>query len=400
MTDLRTVLEVATDEIKSPDLAGNALAAAGLRRARRRGALTATVAAALVAGVVLVPRVAGPSPDPVKEPATTPTPTPTPVDTDPATQAVWDPRSIGEAPLRPTRVPAQLDLQDAQGPSVQEQPMSGIVAALRDESSLRLLNTDGTWRTVSVTASQGVPFGVGDVERPSISSDGTRVAVATEAGIRVIDGTTGAEGVVAWPERFAPPWDNPPNVEWRPGDDGFIVFDYRPPWLVGLDGSSREAPYRRSFELAVDPVGPVYQNDFETSTLLTWEGDEVVDESPFVQCERMVARHGLVACTTGSLEFSRSGPVVVDADTGEVVAYAPIKDRRAAYSDNGGLTVLGFLDEDTLLMLVGPGAYTAHDVPGDRHLAAWQFRTGEFQRISTGDATDIRALAVAPELVE
>lgn len=319
-------------------------------------------------------------------------------DTDPATQSVWDPSSIEAASLRPTRVPERIDLQSAQGPTLHEQPMSGIVAALRDDTSLRLLDAAGTWRTVSLTASQGVTFGVDDVRRPSISSDGTRVAVAIEAGIRVFDGTTGTERTIPWPELFAPPRDNPPDVEWQPGDDGFIVFDIVRTWLVGLDGSSREAPYR-SYALGIDPEGPVYQNDFEVNALLTWQGGEVVDEAPFIQCERIVAGYGMVACTAGSLQPSRSGPVVLDPTTGDVIAYAPIKDRNAIYSDNGGLTLLGFLDEDTLLMLVGPAAFHGNDVEEARFLASWQFRTGEFQRISTGDA-DMRSIALAPKLVD
>jgi hypothetical protein len=396
--DLHEVLSRASEGLDSPELVPRAVDLANARLARRRGALAMAVAAAVVAGVVLVPRVAGPSPEPVKDPAISPTPTPSVVDSDPATQPLWDPRTVGDAPLRPTRVPARLSLQDAQGSSLDEQPMSGIVAALPEQSSMRLLDVDGTWRTVAVEPVRGASFGVDDVARPAISSDGTRVALATDAGIRVID-VTGDERTVPWPERFSPPWDLPPNVEWQPGDEGFVVFDIARVWLVGLDGSSRAASYQ-SYALAIDPDGPIYQNDFENRTLLTWEGNEVVDESPFVQCERMVARHGLVACTTGSLQFGRSGPVVVEADSGDVVAYAPIKDRHAQYSDNGGLTVLGFVDEDTVLMIVGPAAYTAHDVDIERHLVAWQFRTGELERISTGPGPDLRALAVAPELVE
>ncbi len=397
--DLHKVLSRASEGQDAPELVHQAMVTANRRLARRRGGLAAGVATAVVAGLVLVPRILASSPDPVNQPASPTNPSATSVpDADPATQPIWDPLSIGAAPLRATKLPERIDLQTAQGPTLQEQPMAGIVAALRDDTNLRLLDTDGTWRTVSLTASQGDLFGVDDVERPSISSDGTRVAVAAVAGIRVIDATTGAERTIPWPETFAPPRDNPPNVEWQPGDDGFIIFDVARTWLVGLDGSSREAPYR-SYALGIDPDGPVYQNDFKVRTLLTWEGDRVVDKSPFVQCERMVAGYGMVACTTGSLQPSRSGPVVVAPETGKVIAYAPIKDPHATYSDNGGLTLLGFLDENTLLMAVGPAAFNSGDTEETRFLASWQFRTGEFQRISTGDA-DIRSIAVAPNLVE
>lgn len=276
--------------------------------------------------------------------------------------------------------------------------MSGIVAALRDARGLRLLDTDGTWRDVNVPHGGDVQFGVTDFARPAISADGTRVAVALEEGIRVVDATTGAERTIPWPPRFSGPRDTPPSLAWQPRDAGFIVFDTVRTLLVGLDGSHREAPFR-SYAFGVDADGPVHQNAFRRTRLVTWEEGEVVDRSPFVQCERMVAGYGLVACTAGSLQPFRSGPVVVDPRSGEIVAYAPVKDRNSIYSDNGGLTMLGFLDEDTLLMLVGPAAFGRDGVAGPRILASWQFRTGEFQRISIGGSS-MRSIAVAARLVD
>lgn len=329
----------------------------------------------------------------------TPAPRPTapgPTGLDPATQPVWDPASIETLSLRRTRLPERIDLRSAHGPTLLAQPMSGIVAAMRDAGGLRLLDTDGTWRLAPVPPTQHTVFGVTDFARPAISSDGTRVAVALEAGIRVIDATTGDESTIPWPPRFSGRRDAPPSVAWQPGDDGFFVFDTVWTWLVALDGSHREAPFR-SYAFGVDPDGRVYQSAFRVSRLVTREGNEVVDRSPFVQCERMVAAHGMVACTAGSLQSFRSGPVVVDPRTGKIIAYAPIKDRSSLYSDNGGLTVLGFLDEDTVLMVVGPPAFHRNGIGEERSLVSWQFRTGEFQRISTGR---LRSIAVAPQLVD
>jgi hypothetical protein len=322
--------------------------------------------------------------------------TPDPARWDPATQPVWDPRGIETLPLRRTRLPERIDPRSAHGPSVQERPMSGIVAAIHDVAGLRLLDTDGTWRLVPVLSGQDAVFGVTDYSRPSISFDGTRVAVAIEAGIRVIDATTGHEVTIPWPPPFSGRRDAPPSVVWQPGDDGFIVFDIVRTWLVALDGSHREAPFR-SYAFGVDPDGPVYENAFRTTRLVTWAGDRIIDRVPFVQCERMVADYGMVACTAGSLQSFRSGPVVVDPRTGKVIAYAPVKDPNSLYSDNGGLTVLGFLDEDTVLMVVGPPAFHRNGVGEVRSLVSWQFRTGEFHRISTGR---LRSIAVAPQLVD
>lgn len=401
--DLHEVLSRASDDQDAPEIVVRALAEANRRLARRRAGAAAAVATAVVAGIVLVRPLLGPSPDPVEDPATTQGPdrsgpaTPDVANTDP-TQPTWDPRSIERAPSRRTNLPSRINLQVAEGPSLLEQAMPGVVAALRDDTSLRLLSTDGTWRILPLEATQGYLVGANDVARPAISSDGTRVAIATEAGIRVIDVTTGTDDTIKWPKVFAQPRDYPPTVVWQPGDDGLVVFDIVRSWLVWLDASSRKAPYR-SYTLGIDPDGPVYQNDFQTSTLLTWEGDEVVAESPFIQCERLVAGYGMVACTTGSLQPSRSGPVVIDPATGEIIAYAPIEDPNAIYSDNGGLTLLGFLDDHTLLMLIGPATSQDDDIHEARYLATWEFRTGEFQRISTGD-TDLRSIAVAPALVD
>ncbi|MFC7360404.1 hypothetical protein [Nocardioides astragali] len=321
---------------------------------------------------------------------------PGPTRWDPATQPVWDPASIETLPLRRTRLPEQIDLRSAHGPTLLAQPMSGIVAAMRDAAGLRLLDTDGTWRLAPVPPAQHTVFGVTDFARPAISSDGTRVAVALEAGIRVIDATTGDESTIPWPPRFSGRRDAPPSVVWQPRDDGFFVFDTVWTWLVALDGSHREAPFR-SYAFGIDPDGPVYENAFRMTRLVTWAGDRVIDRSPFVQCERMVAAHGMVACTAGSLQSFRSGPVVVDPRTGKIIAYAPIKDRNSLYSDNGGLTVLGFLDEDTVLMVVGPLAFHRNGIGEERSLVSWQFRTGELQRISTGR---LRSIAVAPQLLD
>lgn len=393
-TELHELLNRASEHQDAPELVSLAVSISKRRLAYRRTGLAAAAAAIVVIGIVLVPRIAGPSPDPVDEPTSIPSPIKSALpDTGPATQPIWNLSSIKPAPVRTTKLPQQIDFQSARGPSLQEQPMSSIVAALAYDNNLQLLDVDGTWRSVSLTTGQGVPFSVSDVVRPSISSDGTRVAVAVEAGIRVIDVSTDTERTVPWPKQFAPPWDNTLYVVWRPGDDGFIVADATRTWMVGLDGSSQKTPYG-GHTLGIDPEGPVYESEFKTRTLVTWVDGTVVNSAPFIQCERIVAGYGMVACTAGNLEPFQSGPVVLDPVTGDIIAYAPMKDPNAIYSDNGGLTLLGFLDKDTLLMLVGPATFQAPAPEGERVLATWQFRTGKIQRISTGDAA-LRSISVA-----
>lgn len=406
-SELRDLLERSTDAIVGADLAASALEGARQQRGRRRAAGVVMAVAATVAVAVGVGQLASGgtrSNDPVDTPSTStsvPVPPPTPSATaGPATQPLWDPFSITEAPWGSMGLPETFVAPSSPGETVASQPMDGVVVAWpQEDADLQLLGTDGGWRTVPGTrdAVEGALYGT---VRPIISSDGTRVAMSTNAGILVVDVTTGEETTIPWPDEIAPPWDTAPGLRWLPGDEGFVVLHWRHTWLVDLDGGDRRAPYRGGYvSIGVDPDGMVYQNDYQRRTLITWEGDEAVREVPLYQCERLAAGYGLLACTTGSLEPGRSGPVVVDPATGDVVAYAPIKDRNAVYSDNGHLTALGFLDPETVLLVVGPADFRTGEVGEESwHLVAWEFRTGTFERITSGDSR-MQTVAVAPGLL-
>lgn len=407
MTDLRTLMESATDRIEAPHLAGAAIAEMHRRRRRTRSALVVTAALATLAVMLGVSQLGPGDPHtdgPVDTPSThlpQPDPIVSPSADGPATQTLWDPRDLPDAPVRASTLPAELSPPDSPGASVAEDPMAGVVVAWPQVGhDLRLLGTDGRWRTVPGTR-DAVAGSMYDVARPAISHGGTRVAMSTLAGILVVDVTTGEELIVPLPTELAPPWDTPPELRWLPGDEGFLVLQWKNNWLVDLDGESRRAPYRGVLpSIAVDPGGDVYQNDYTLRSLITWRGDEVVREAPLYQCERLVAGYGMVGCTTGSLTPSQSGPLVVDPATGEVIAYAPIKDRNSLYSDNAHLTVLGFIDAETALLIAGSGDVSATQTGGDSwHLVAWEFRSGTFERISTG-GTHMRTITVAPGLVE
>lgn len=406
MTELHGVLERATDRIVGGQLAARAGAIARRRRRRTRAATTFGAAVASVLVVVGLTQLGSPVPRseaPVVVPPTaTPSRAPAPAirvtDVDPATQPVWDPFDIGGAPLRPSRLPADLD-PPLDPPALTTMP--GVLVAWPEKGAdVRLLGTDGEWRTVAGTA-DAVRGTLVDQVLPAISHDATRVAMSTTDGLRVVDVTTGEDRTIAWPTPIAGPWDNAPQLQWLPEDDGVIVLHWRTPWLMRLDGSARAAPYPSSYVItAVDPGGAVYQNDYERRRLITWDGDTVLREAPFVQCERMVAEHGLLACTTGSLQSGRSGPVVIDPATGDVVAYAPIDDPSSAYSDNAFLTAKGFLDPETVLLLVGPMDFRTMKL-GDAewHLVAWRFRSGEFELLSSSDR-DLRGISIAAATVD
>lgn len=344
--------------------------------------------ALLVGGVSLVrdgsaePR----EPAPVAAPSS-PAPTPTSV----ASQPRWDPADLADAP----RSDLELDLPpDADPPSVREDPMPAVVVAWAEKGDgPRLLGTDGRWRSTPASMETN-QFSRYPPDPPAVTAGGTRIAAATVTGLRVLDVTTGHVVTVDWPKPLQPPWDWAPSVRWLPGEESVLVGFWKGLWTIGLDGTVTRSPYpidEVADVFGIDPEGPVHQNDYPRNTLITYDGPEAVHEVPFPQCERLVAAHGLVACTTGSLRSGESGPVVVDTDTGEIVAYAPIRDPSAWYSDNAHLTVLGFLDRGTLLLEAGP-----RDEPW--YLATWSFRDGAVERVArTG--RDLRYVSVAPALL-
>lgn len=398
MSGLNGVLDRATDTITSPGLARAALDGARRRRARRRAVAATAVAVVAVVGTVSV--VAAQRDDPPPAPIGSPTPSTGRDETgvDPLDQRLWDPHTIGDEPLGESVLPERLDPPDLP-PSVLDQPMEAAVVAWPEEGEdVKLLGTDGEWRCIPGT--EDVAASTWWFSNPALSSDGTQVALSTEGGVLVVDVTTGDQNRLPWPDALAPPWDSPPEVRWLSGDSGLAVLSWRNSWTVGFDGAWHEAPFAGS-SVAIDPDGPIIEHRWQTDELVEWQGGEVARRTHFPwQGERFVARHGLVAFTTGSLgDHPRGGPVVADAATGELLAYAPIRDPHASYSDNGGLTVQGFLNEDTVLLLVKPD-----DVAEDRqdldswHLVAWNFRTGDFERLASGSGP-MGTIDVATDLV-
>ena len=139
--------------------------------------------------------------------------------------------------------------------------------------------------------------------------------------------------------------------------------------------------------------------------LVAWDGDDMESRGGMAGYgERFVTRFGLVAYTgnlgQGGFSVPRAGPVVLDATTGEALAYAPIRDRDSVYSDNGHLTALGFLDEETVLPMVRPMDFrTMEPEEGVSHLVAWTYQTVISRCCRRGDR-DLRLAAFAPALID
>ncbi|UMG92778.1 hypothetical protein [Nocardioides sp. TF02-7] len=399
--NLSEVLDRATDAIESPQLAGAALGEARARQARRRSlALVAAVGVVATVGVGTLAGGRGGDDGPGQPAA--PSSSSTPAGDERAIGPRWDPRSVPEAPLRRSVLPESL-APPALPPDVAGAPMEAAVlawpAAGRD---LRLLGTDGEWRRVKDTAdavaSTGAPFA-----QPALSSDGTEVAMATDDGLLVVDVTTGDQEVLPWPAPLAPPSDTPPAVDWLPGDDGFYVATWPHAWFLDRQGAAERAPFGHRYAggVAIDPDGGFVEKRYTHHDLRLWRDGEVVATSTVGQWgERLVTRFGRVALTGGGNGLpGDGGPLVLDAETGEVVGYRPIRDRGAIYTDNGHLTALGFLDPDTALYVVGPARREDRRLVVDAwHLVAWDLRSGDFERLSSGGEA-MWGIDVAPEVL-
>lgn len=407
MTDLHRVLDEATDHLRSPDLASRAFAGARRRRARRTTAATLVAAVLVGGGATWVVQDRVPRADVVDTPAPSPAPTPTTVETNEAklgTQPRWDPFTIVGAPRGATVLPEDLAPPD-DAPSVLGSPIAAAVIAWPEEDRpIMLLSPAGEWRSIPGTESVA-PSAMRDVAAPALSRDGRLVTFAAEAGLWVVDVVDGEQRLLPWPEQIAEAWDTAPGVRWMPGDEAVLVLHWNTPWVMGLDGSDESAAYLGQYTggVAVDPDGPLLQRLFPSGDLVEWRDGEVVGragDGAIAWGERAVAGHGMVAMTGGLGGGAFAGPIVVDATTGELVAYAPIRDVNSEYSDNGYLTAQGFLDEDTLLLLVGPMRFGQME-SGDEdwHLVAWHFRTGAFELLTSG-GTSMRGIEVAATLVD
>ncbi|HEV2798307.1 MAG TPA: hypothetical protein VGV65_11865, partial [Nocardioides sp.] len=362
MTDLQQVLREATDHVASPDLAGRALAAAHRTRVRRTSAAALAAVVLLGGGVAWAVQDRVPHADVVDTPTPSPTPSATPsvVDADPATQKIWDPFTVVDAPRRPSVLPEELS-PPAEVPSIADLSLPDIVVAWPEEGvDLRVLSSNGEWRSVPGTA-DAIQGTFRDVVSPAISPDGDRVAMAVDAGILVVRAASGEQQLIDWPSELAGPVDSRPGLRWLPGDEGFVVLHWKRPWLVDLDGTAEPAPFGGPYGsgVMVDPDdGTVRERTRAYGGLRTWNSaDDASSVSLGGYGERYATRFGLVAYTGNPGPNGvglMSGPVVVHPGTGEILGYAPIKDRDSVYSDNGHLTAMGFLDEETVLLLVTP----------------------------------------------
>lgn len=303
----------------------------------------------------------------------------------------WDPFTITDEPWADSVLPHQLD-PPANPPDVADDPMvAAVIAAPLEGGDLRLLGIDGGWRRVDGTA-EAVTGTLHDMVRPSLAADGKLVAMSTDAGILVVDVTTGKRQLIDWTKKLAEPQDMLPELLWLPDGTGIVVLHWTGPWSVGLDGTTTQLPYEHdewgsSAVLAIDPDGTVVVKRFKERDLVLWRDGEQVGGTRFEYFgERPAAGFGRFALSGWGNDLPKDGgPLVVDQSTGELVAYLPIKDPNSVYTDNGHLTPLGFLDADTVVLSVAPMDFKTMEIGEETwQLVSWNFVTGELRRLTSG----------------
>jgi len=404
MTDLQTVLELATDEIRSPDLARTAVAAARRRRVRRRGLGGAAVAAALVTGVAVAPHLVDRGDDPVHEPirrpssaptptgAATTTPTGAPTPSGPSSadvQPEWDPRKVDALPAAPRGLaPALPDIVDppSSAEALADSPVTSAVLSVRGESALMLLARDGSWRSV--------PLPAGEPSFVELTRDGTRLLLQTTEGVDVWDLPTGTVQSLPRPEGYEPSLS--PSWSWV-DDSTLLLDDAAGGWLVDAEtGAAERVPYPEAgkYWWAIDPEGWLVESaDFVDPAVLTdWKDGEPrsLDMRPIGRLASLVADSEVIVGTT-----YENGPFsVVVAGRADLSprAVLPLADPEANYS-NGGLQVAALLDDGTVLLQVtvflGGGHFSWR-------LVAWDPGSGALSLLTRGsqDTPVVTSLAV------
>ncbi len=405
---LSALLEQAVADLPTRERGNEALRRAGAVRRGRTITGVAAVATAAVLALTLPQVLAGTDRSPSPAPDVTPTPEPSLVPAPPLEASDfprWDPFTLPDLPLGESVLPEVLDPPDG-APSVLDRPLSAAVVAWPQEArDLMLLGIDGSWRSVPNTADAADGY-LSEVLAPVLTLDGTRVGMSTREGIVIVDVTTGTRKVHPWPPEIPQPTDTLPELDWLPGDRQIHVNYWNKQWIVdAADGSDRPAPWSPvgegwGYPIAVDPEGVVVQHRFDHNDLVAWDDDRIVNDVPAAWWgERYVARHGLVAFTGNIASGAQGGPAVVNRDTAEVVAWLRLPDRNGEYSDNGHLTVQGFLNKTTLLVKVAPMRFGEMQ-PGQEtwYLATWNYETGAIERLTSGD-TRMRTIAVATDVV-
>jgi hypothetical protein len=387
MTDLHDLLDLSTNRIEAPDLVAGALAGARRRRTTRAGVFAGGLAAALVAGVIVVTQLGGSGPEgsgPITPPSVAPTTEALP--TAPVTQSPWKPRNVAELSATADIAPVLPDVVEppAVSPWLADDPVEAAVLAFWTEDSVSMLAVDGSWRSVPLE---------GDYHGVDLTRDGTRLVIPTRTGADVWDLPTGEMTRVDQPAGFVAVDDI--YGGWRWVDDETLLLAGLSDgggWLVDVAGGEvTQVPYPSSpMYWSVDDAGAVIEgpSDFETAQFVDWATGQPrrIDLALDEHLSTPMRANADTIATTRSYSV-----VILDRDDLSTRYELPFVDNNSNLVD-GRMSVVALLADGTVLLQV-----PVYDELPDEfswRLVSWTPGTGDIGVVSSGTGSVPQAYAV------
>ena len=385
MTDLRTLMDLATDRVDGPDLVHSALLTVHRTRTRRRRAVAAVATVVAVAGVVSVPRALDTA-DPGGEPAGTPTPSPTPTQEvqlpmipDDARHAALDPETAEGLPhYSIDSLPTVLVPEgSSSSPGDREEP---LVLARSDDDRLALEYGDRAWYGLQRPGSGG------DLWDSALSRDGARVAVVGEGGLFWCDAVAVCP---SWSRADVPAEvvAEDSRITWTQDSARLILTTVETGYEVDLDtGLLIELPFLAgdtAFDLA--PDGRLVTRPAGAPTITEFDGTSGTPDGPptpeLGSLTYLSAFEDAVAVTRVT-DDGDDGLLVLNRDDDLTVrAFLPINGDVRGMVERGELRPVQWLNKVTVLFSVLVDDVRSAGKQDVVHLVAWNTLTGDLGRV-------------------
>ncbi len=375
MTDLRELLEVATDRVEPTGLAQGAWAAARRRRTARRGILASAAVAVVVLGVAVAVRLGDkatvqPAPAPASTTAATNVLGDVVIAPDIAVdrvQRVWDPRDAEGQPVLELGVPRVME-------SLTPGEVSQPVALLDDGTQARLVSADGRVEDLRL------PSGLAEWRDVSLSPDGRRLVASGASGFywRELDGD--------WHRVESGDVPAEAQLTWLPDSSGVVVRGWQHAVLIDLpSGEVTQQPFLQGVDYLDVAADGTFVGVTDSYDVASWRAGREVGRVhtavlegltlPATDASDIAFARGNVSTVDPPSLTDRDGLLVVDRTTFETRAFLPVPNTYY-YVHAEELRPITWLDDNTLLFTVLP-----EEAPKE-YLMAWNVETGAISRVS------------------
>lgn len=401
--DIATLLREAAAPVEPPDFVADVQRRVAGARVRRAVALASLSVAAVVMAVLVAVgfvRTGDQSEGPVSPPSTpgdsttlSPGPgrqTARPMTADLAQQP-WTAARVDELGWLDIGLPRLLTGSTQDLPNLSEDPVHRALVAVEtqgDSTGIVVLGDDGAWRMVDVPLVRRRDSG-GYSSRAlwntSLSPDGRLLAVPQPNTVVVVDLTTGR-----YQTHRVPGFNE--TVRWSPDDRWLLLNTEERPGgsLFDLaDASVTHVPYGwlATFapngdivDFASSDLGPAelrtYPSIGERPTVVVnvaGVGGNIEGAGPVIGDAAVAGVGDSSGYTLPRGPADWPGVVVMDRTTGNPLALLPMHNQGDVYQ----AVTLGWLDETTVLVYV-----PAHSPQDFGHILAWNYESGQIQRIS------------------